>query len=149
MYFLIMITWSYLKTSNVRKAVEHFPTHTRSKWHPQPVTFQRHWVLFAKALKCQNGKKITTQKTYFSVLHLYVFAEQWRWAERRGYMRNESVCVMALTVVRKTNGHACLKPLCFKSCTGSRWKTTITHSAKQVADSFNVENPFPLWSANE
>lgn len=88
MYFLIMITWSYLKTSNVRKAVEHFPTHTRSKWHPQPVTFQRHWVLFAKALKCQNGKRSPLRKptSAFSISTCLPSSE--------GGLRGEATCEM-------------------------------------------------------
>lgn len=58
----------------------------------------------------------STHKTYLTgvtVLHCCVSAEQ-RWKlVGIGYMWNESVCVMVLTMLRQTNGHGCLKPLCF------------------------------------
>lgn len=123
-------------------SIEHFPTHSCSKWPPQHVTFQGYWFLFLKALRfekkqpswlsqCSPSLHVCRTEMTGSWGGLHVKWISVRHSPHNGW-KDKWSC----------NSEA---PL-FESPPSSRWKTTITHFAKQVADSFNVEDPFSLWS---
>lgn len=105
-------------------AIESFPIHAHLKWSQQNVTFQGHWVLFLKALKCEKSITTHTQPSWLPQCFPILCVCR---AVMVGCGEGLHVkWISVLTMVGKTNGHACLKPLCFSHPPAAGEKLLLT-----------------------